>query len=316
VRVAEIAGLELWVGNARQTASYLTHAYGFEQIGDDSRGPDQVSYELEQGGVRLRVTGATDRDAPVASFVRRHGDGVRDIVLSVHDPDGRAPVPAFGETVHTLVGLAPTPSVGELVGSGAPVGLLAIDHVAISVEPGQRTACVDRYERDLGFEALGPPRVDIDVGESAFTMSSVQARDGSATLVFAEPADGPSQIADFLRENGGPGVHHVAFATGDIVATAAALRARGVGTLQVPAGYYQQARERFRDHDLPWEELERLGILVDRDDDGLLLQAFTDPIGDRPTLYFEIIQRMGATGFGTENVRALYHAVVLDRPGP
>jgi 4-hydroxyphenylpyruvate dioxygenase len=144
-------------------------------------------------------------------------------------------------------------------------------------------------------------------------MSSVRARTGTATFVFTEPADGRSQIADFLVQNGGPGVHHLAFATNDIVETATALRARRVATLGVPAAYYQQARARLGDVDLPWDELEDLGILVDCDDDGVLLQAFTDPIGDRPTLYFEIIQRVGATGFGTENIRALYQSVVLQR---
>jgi 4-hydroxyphenylpyruvate dioxygenase len=308
VTALDFAAIELWVGNARHASSYLTNALGFALIGVD-RADGTVSYRLAQGGVSMVVTGATRRDSPVADFVRRHGDGVRDIVLTA--TDGSGTTTGFGDTVHTLVEAGP-PDTGPV-----GVGLTAIDHVAVSVAPGDRDRCVARYEDELGFERFGESVELVDIGDSAFTMSSVRAGGGSATFVFAEPADGPSQIADFLREYDGPGVHHLAFATSDIVHAATALRARGVATLPVPGGYYEQARARVGRLDLPWDALQDLGILVDRDQDGVLLQAFTDPIGDRPTLYFEIIQRIGSTGFGTDNVRALYHAVVLHHaPSP
>lgn len=322
-RTDDLTIVEVPVG--RHHAAALAVAW-VGATGDTPEGGDRVSYVLGQGAVRLVVTGATERDSPVAEFVRLHGDSVRDIALTAHDHRGTASIPAFGDTVHTLLDAAsshdadlaaPVESVAQTAAARPlpPVGLVTVDHIAVSVAAGARETVAARYEQELGFERLGSPTESIDLGQSAFTMSSVRSLQGAATFVFAEPAaDRPSQIADFLLENGGPGVHHVAFATTDIVRTATALEARQVRMLRVPDSYYQQARERLGTYDLPWDELERLGILVDSDEDGLLLQAFTDPIGDRPTLYFEIIQRVGATGFGTENVRALYHAVVLQTP--
>ncbi len=305
----DMGAVELWVGNARHAARWFAAALGFSVVetARPSSG-DRVSYVLQQGGITMIVTGATRRGSPVAEFVARHGDGVRDVSLTV---EGRAPgvITAFGDTVHTLVEPPASPSPPGPDG----VGLRAVDHVAVSVEPGDRERIAARYQDELGFVRIGTPMERVDVGGSAFAMSSVRARSGDATLVFAEPAAGPSQIADFLAEYGGPGVHHLAFATDDVLATATRLRDRGVRTLPVPPAYYPHARARLGDVDLPWERLEALGILVDRDEDGLLLQAFTEPIGDRPTLYFEIIQRCGALGFGADNVRALYHAVVMQQ---
>ncbi len=323
MKARDIASIELWVGNACQATSYLTNAFGFSLTGTEANAPgasDRVSYLLQQGEVRLIVTGSTRRDSPVADFVRRHGDGVRDISLTVQDTDGGRAISAFGDTLHTLVSDAPTGAGRACADSEAvtppetdEVGLVAVDHLAVSVAAGDREGCVARYENELGFRRFGSPIQHVDLGDSAFTMSAVRGQRGNATFVFAEPANGPSQIADFLAENDGPGVHHLAFATSDIVKTATALRARRVRTLPVPVTYYEQARARLGNLDLPWDELADLGILVDCDDDGVLLQAFTDPIGDRPTLYCEIIQRDGATGFGAANIRALYHAVVVHR---
>jgi 4-hydroxyphenylpyruvate dioxygenase len=124
-----------------------------------------------------------------------------------------------------------------------------------------------------------------------------------------------SQIADYLDHFRGPGVHHIAFASDDILETVAALHSRGLRMLDVPSGYYVAARERLVGLDVPWAELEHFGVLVDRDEEGHLFQVFTEPIGDRPTVYLEIIQRVGSTGFGHDNVRALYHAVVREQQG-
>jgi 4-hydroxyphenylpyruvate dioxygenase len=308
--IQDFASIELWVGNARHTSSYLTHAFGFvvtELIGGLPH--DRISYVLEQGGIRLTVTGATCRDSPVADFVRRHGDGVRDITLTADQAEVDGIVPGFGDTVHTLVSGSP---VAHPKSTGS-VGLDRIDHVAVSVDAGSRSEVVAQYETGLGFVGVGDPVEYVDIGISSFVMSAVRASAGGATFVFAEPTDGPSQIRDFLSEYGGAGVHHIAFQTSDVIATARALKSRGVEILSVPSVYYQEARDRLSGLDQPWADLEELGILVASDHGGLLRQAFTEPIGDRPTLYFEIIERVGATGFGADNIRALYHAVVLQQ---
>jgi 4-hydroxyphenylpyruvate dioxygenase len=310
VRIREFGSIELWVGNARHTTSYLSHAFGFTVTGLSGGLPeDRVSYVLEEGQIRLIVTGATRRDSPVADFVRRHGDGVRDISLTGDQAEMEDVVQGFGDTVHTIV---TNPDVVHRENAGS-VGLDRIDHIAVSLDAGRRSQVVARYGTELGFVDVGAPVEYVDIGVSSFAMSAVRASEGGATFVFAEPTDGPSQIRDFLNEHGGAGVHHIAFQTRDVISTARALRSRGVEILSVPSVYYREARDRLPGLDQPWAELEELGILVASDHGGLLRQAFTEPIGDRPTLYFEIIERVGATGFGTDNIRALYHAVVLQQ---
>jgi 4-hydroxyphenylpyruvate dioxygenase len=327
--------LELWVGNVRQTASLFRDVLGFAVIHDDGRsaGDDRTSCSLQQGRARIVVTQATAPGSAVAEYVRVHGDGVKDVGFTVRDVDdafhsavrrGAAPirgprteggrrqatVAAFGDTTHTL--FAPTVEARSIEGEAA--GLQALDHLAVSVEAGSREHWARFYQDVFGFDRIGrDDRFEID--GSAFNMATVRGPDGSPTLVLAEPAPGsrPSQIADYLDRFGGPGVHHVAFATDDIFATVGGLRTRGLRLLEVPPGYYEEARRRLAGLDVSWDALERSGILVDRDGDGHLFQVFTEPLGDRPTVHLELIQRAGSQGFGNENVRALYHAVVREQ---
>ncbi len=339
--------LELCVGNARQAAAFFSTMYGFEIVG--TAGPSasghEVSYVLEQGDATLVVTGAADATSSAADFVRIHGDGVRDIALvvgDVADTHDRAVTagarslqgPAanergvttavlggFGDLTHTL--LSPDADPGDVIDGYQPltsprrmapaVGITGIDHYAVSVTGGDRERWTRHYCDALGMVHNSADE-HVNVEGSAFSMSTVHLPSGGA-LVLAEPTPSQrkSQITGFLESFGGPGVHHIAFATDDIGMTARELRDRGIQTLTVPGTYHEEAPTRLRDVDVPWKELAELGVLVDTDARGHLLQAFTEPLGDRPTTYLEIIQREGMAGFGTANVRHLYSEVLRER---
>jgi 4-hydroxyphenylpyruvate dioxygenase len=347
--------IELWVGNARTTAGFLMSAFGFQctaYAGPETGQRAKASYVLEQGDIRLVVSGALRADSPIAAHVHKHGDGVHDLAWLVDDAraayesaiargarDVRPPwtetdaagdlelaqVAAYGETVHTFVNRAryrsallepgysdenlPNPTVGP------PVGLLAIDHVVGNVERGRLTDWVDFYSDVLGFsELLHFDESQIRTEYSAL-VSTVVWNGGKVVMPLNEPADGlhKSQIQEYLESYDGPGVQHIALRTDDIVATVTALRARGVRFMQVPDTYYDAARERLTGFDLPWDALRAANILADRDHDGYLLQIFTETITDRPALFFEIIERRGARGFGEGNFKALFEAIERDQ---
>jgi 4-hydroxyphenylpyruvate dioxygenase len=311
--------------------------------------PERASYVLEQGDVRLLVTAALGPASPIADHVRAHGDGVRDLAIRVtsataaydaalsrgaagvnppwteEDDSGkvtRATIALYGDTQHTFVersayqglflpgfsdasGLLP-PSPG-----GPTAGLRLIDHVVANVYRGSLERWVDFYRDTLGFEQL-VHFDDAQISTQYSALMSTVVWDGSrVVLPINEPADGPrkSQIQEYLECYGSPGVQHIALATDDIVASVAALRQRGVRFLTVPDTYYEDARARMADIDLPWDALQELGILVDRDPDGYLLQIFTENVSDRPTVFFEIIEREGAKGFGAGNFKALFEAI-------
>ncbi len=347
--------IELWVGNARTTAGFLVSSFGFRctgYAGPETGVRDKVSYVLDQGAIRLVVTGALSADSPVAAHVRAHGDGVHDLAWQVDDAGAAfaaavargarpvrepwavddehgslalATVATYGETQHTFVdrrayggpSLAPGYATDDLLPDpvGPVVGLNAIDHVVANVEQGSLDQWVAFYEDVLGFAQLVHFDDDqISTGYSAL-MSTVVWDGSRIVLPINEPADGrkKSQIQEYVEAYDGPGVQHIALATNDIVAAVAALRSRGVRFMRVPATYYVEARARLAGVDLAWDELERLNILVDRDDDGHLLQIFTETITDRPTVFFEIIQRAGAKGFGEGNFKALFEAIERDQ---
>jgi len=312
----------------------------------------KASYVLEQGDIRFVVSGALRADSPIAAHVRKHGDGVHDLAWLVddaraayeravargarpirepwteRDADGElelAQVGAYGDTVHTFVNRAryrsavlepgysnenlPNPHVGP------PVGLRSIDHVVGNVERGRLDDWVAFYSDVLGFsELLHFDESQIRTEFSAL-VSTVVWNGGNIVMPLNEPADGlrKSQIDEYLESYDGPGVQHVALRTDDIVATVVALRARGVRFMQVPDTYYDEARTRVARDDLPWDALRAFNILVDRDDDGCLLQIFTETITDRPALFFEIIERRGARGFGEGNFKALFEAIERDQ---
>ena len=282
----------------------------------------------------------------VADHVYRHGDGVRDLALwvddardafakavergaeAVHEPrvlrddDGEivvAAIKTYGETIHSLVerrdyrGLF-MPGFRPVQSHYAPpdVGLKYVDHCVGNVELGRMNAWVDFYATVMGFRNLLTfDDKDISTEYSAL-MSKVMAN-GNDRIKFPinEPAEGKkkSQIDEYLEFYGGPGVQHMALATDDIIATVTALRDRGVEFLVAPTSYYRELQDRVGTIDEPIETLESLGILVDRDPDGYLLQIFTKPVEDRPTLFFEIIQRKGAKSFGKGNFKALFEAI-------
>jgi 4-hydroxyphenylpyruvate dioxygenase len=310
---------------------------------------DRASYLLEQGDVRFTVTGALAPSSPIAQHVREHGDGVRDLswnvddataafeaavrrgATPVHEPyverDGngaivRATVAAYGDTRHTFVdrtnyanefGFAPGYSVEDALpdAEGPTVGLQAVDHVVGNVPKGELARWVSFYEDVMGFAQLTHFDDDQISTEYSALMSTVVWDGSSITMPINEPADGrkKSQIQEYVEAYRGPGVQHIALATDDIICTVEALRSRGVRFMRVPDEYYDEARQRIPDVDLPWRSMQRLGILVDRDHNGLLLQIFTETITDRPTVFFEIIERRGARGFGEGNFKALFEAI-------
>ncbi len=340
--------VELWVGNARQAAYYFEHAFGFARhayAGPETGVRDRASYVLRQGEINLVVTSALSGDHEVARFACRHGDGVRDIALRVPNADeayrvaverggrgvrrpewredefGRAEIASiatYGEVVHTFVNRAdyagphlPGYVAAEPNGS-TPVGLTLLDHCVGNVELGKMDEWVGFYERVLGFENIIHYDDEQIHTEYSALMSKVMA-DGQGKIKFPinEPAEGrrKSQIAEYLDYNGGPGVQHVAVQTDDIVQTVEEMQARGVLFLATPETYYEDAFDRVGEIEESWGDLRRLRILVDRDEDGYLLQIFTKPTQDRPTLFFEVIQRHGARTFGEGNFKALFEAI-------
>lgn len=341
--------LEWWVGNARQAAAFLASAFGFEIVahaGPETGLADRVSYVVEQGDVRFVVTGPLDPDSIVATHHRLHGDGVRDVAFTVasaehayeealargaiglrapwvdEDDRGkvvRATIATYGDTCHTFVerssysglflpGFEPA---GLARPCGPAVGLASIDHVVGNVEQGRLDHWVSFYERVLDLRQLTHFDDEQISTEYSALRSTVVWDGGQVVMPINEPAAGrrKSQIEEYLDYYRAPGVQHVALATPDIVTAVRALRERGVRLLDVPAAYYDEARRRLEGIDLPWDELAPLGILVDREAGGYLLQIFTEPVTHRPTVFFEVIQRCGARGFGEGNFKALFEAI-------
>ena len=339
--------LELYVGNAKQATAFYVQALGFREVayaGLETGRRDSVSHVLEQGGIRLVLTGALTADHPAGRHVAAHGDGVKTIALSVPDAehahrvavsrgarsvrepwsvadgDGeviRAGVAAYGEVEHTFVQRSGyegvfLPGYARRDGNRSDVGLLAVDHVVGNVELGEMESWVGFYERVFGMTELNSFTDEAISTEYSALMSKVVS-DGSGRIKFPinEPAEGRrrSQVDEFLEFHGGPGVQHLALTTEDIVGTVSRLRARGIEFLRTPDSYYDELPERVGDIDEPLGELRRHGILADRDEEGYLLQVFSRPLADRPTLFLEVIERHGATGFGQGNFKALFEAI-------
>ncbi len=341
--------VEFFVGNARQAAYFYRAAFGMSLVsysGPETGRRDRASYVLQQGKVRFVLTTALRSDTPIAEHVHCHGDGVRAIALwvddaraawlattsrgavSVQEPtetedaDGKvviASIAAYGDTLHTFVerkdyrgaflpGFTATPpdSIAK------PVGLLHIDHIVGNVGWNSMNEWVDFYAKVMGFQ-LYQHFDDSDIStEYSALMSKVMANgNGYVKFPINEPAEGrrKSQIEEYLDFYSGPGVQHMALATDDILATVSQMQQQGVSFLTVPHSYYADLQARIGRIDEPIEELERLGILVDRDNEGYMLQIFTRPVEDRPTVFYEIIQRKGSRSFGKGNFKALFEAI-------
>ena len=341
--------IEFWVGNAKQAAHYYQSAFGYQLVayrGPETGVRDRASYLLVQNKVRLLLTSAVVPEHTIAQHALRHGDGVRDIALWVDDAREAfgvaiergaravqeptvltdehgeviiAGIQTYGETIHSLVerggytglfmpGFVPmSPRVVT-----APVGLQYVDHCVGNVELGQMNRWVKFYEDVMGFRNL-ISFDDSDISTEYSSLMSKVVASGNDRIKFPinEPAQGKkkSQIDEYLEFYRGPGVQHLALATDDIVATVTALRDRGVDFLRVPATYYETVLERVGRIDEDLAPLQDLGVLIDRDDEGYLLQIFSKPVQDRPTVFYEIIQRKGARSFGKGNFKALFEAI-------
>ena len=315
--------------------------------GPETKVRDRASYVLEQGEARYVFTGAMGPEGPIAQHVHEHGDGVKDVAFRVPDATdafeqatsrGATPVleptiledehgkvvhsaiAAYGDTVHSFVErenysgpfLPGYRAEEPLPDDGPPVGIKLIDHVVCNVELGKMNEWVEFYARILGFNQLVHFRDDQISSDYSALMSKVMWDGvGRVKLPINEPAAGKkkSQIDEYLEFYRGPGVQHVAMATDDIVATVDALRHRGVKFIRVPQTYYQRVREQVGDIDESWDDVERLNVLADRDEEGYLLQIFTKNVQDRPTVFYEVIERRGSRGFGVNNFKELFLAI-------
>jgi 4-hydroxyphenylpyruvate dioxygenase len=290
------------------------HGDGVRDVCFEVRDVDAAYAWAVHHGARPERPPATDEDGGGdgdGSGVGR-GDGGHGVIR-------HAAIGAYGDTVHTFLdrsgyrGLFAPQFVDSPLASptGPPVGLGAIDHVVGNVERGSLDWWVRYYETVLGLDELLHFSDEQISTEYSALMSTVVWNGDKIVLPINEPAEGrrKSQIEEYLDYYRSPGVQHLALRTPDIVQAVRALRARGVRFLEVPPEYYDEARQRMAGVELPWEALAELGILVDRDQDGYLLQIFTENLGDRPTVFFEIIQREGAKGFGEGNFKALFEAI-------
>jgi 4-hydroxyphenylpyruvate dioxygenase len=309
----------------------------------------QVGYVMAQGEIRLVISGALGPDSPISDFVQAHGDGVKRVALRVPDCEvafreavargaapltepgfeddadgraGRASVALYGEVVMTFVErsayrgafLPGYQAIGEPGASAGHrgAGIAAIDHVVGNVELGKMNAWVKWFEDVLGFEQMQHFTDEAISTEYSALMSKVM-QNGSGKVKFPinEPAPGKrkSQIEEYLEFNRAPGVQHIALITGDVIQTVDELKRRGVEFLTVPRSYYHDLWQRVGEIREDVREIERLNIMVDRDDEGYLLQIFSKPVQDRPTMFFEVIQRRGSRGFGEGNFKALFEAI-------
>jgi 4-hydroxyphenylpyruvate dioxygenase len=341
--------VEFFVGNARQAAYFYRAAFGMKLVayaGPETGRRDRASYVVQQGKVRFVLTTPLRPDSDIAGHIARHGDGVRSIALWVddarkswqettsrgaisaeeprvledeHGTSVVASIQAYGDTLHSFVErgkydgpFLPGYRAFAEDNIARPVGLLHIDHCVGNVGWNAMDEWVKFYEDVMGF-GLYQHFDDNDIStEYSALMSKVMANgNGYVKFPINEPAEGKrrSQIEEYLEFYGGPGVQHIALATNDILDTVSRLQAQGIEFLTVPHTYYTELQDRVGRIDENIEELERLGILVDRDDEGYMLQIFTRPVEDRPTLFYEIIQRKGSRSFGKGNFKALFEAI-------
>ncbi len=338
--------IELYVGNARQAAHFYRTALGFKPIaycGLETGLRDRASVIVQQNDVNLMLTSALTPDSPVAEHVKLHGDDVKDIAFSVtdasmafesavangakpimpptviEDDEGsitKATIGAFGDTVHSFIqrdgmGNSFFPNFQPIKNPPPtfPTGLTSIDHVAVSVEPQQLNELVEFYNRVLNFHHSFSE--DIVTSYSSMNSKVVENKSGLIKFPIVEPAPGKrrSQIEEYLAFHHGPGAQHIALTSETMVSTVRRLRANGNEFLETPNSYYDMLPQRVGDIEEDIEELRELNILVDRDEWGYLMQIFTKPLLNRPTVFLEIIQRKQAKGFGSGNIKALFQAM-------
>lgn len=341
--------VEFYVGNAKQAAHYYKTAFGFQSVayaGPETGVKDRASYVLVQNKLRFVLTTSLLPDGDIARHVAKHGDGVKVLALWVDDARSafeetvkrgatpylepvvekdefgevvRSGIQTYGDTVHLFIErknyngpFLPGYKEWKTAYNPTDTGLQYVDHCVGNVGWNEMNTWVSFYERTMGFKNLiSFDDSDISTEYSALMSKVMSNGNGRVKFPINEPAEGKkkSQIEEYLDFYGGPGVQHVAIATNDIIQTVFDLQGRGVEFLTVPGSYYDTLLERVGTIDESIEPLRKLGILVDRDDEGYLLQIFTKPIQDRPTVFFEIIQRKGAQSFGKGNFKALFESI-------
>jgi len=341
--------VEFYVGNAKQAAHFYKTAFGFQSLaysGPETGVKDKVSYAVRQHKLTFVFTTALKQNSPIAQHVHLHGDGVKMLALRVPNAAGAwhettirgaksflepvtltdghgevviSGIHTYGETVHLFIerknytgAFMPGFKEWKTVYNPAPTGLLYVDHCVGNVGWNQMNKWVKFYEDVMGFKnILTFDDSDISTEYSALMSKVMSSGNGFVKFPINEPAEGKkkSQVEEYLEFYNGEGCQHVALATNDIVETVTQLQERGIEFLKVPTTYYTDLQQRVGKIDEDVHALENLGILVDRDNEGYLLQIFTKPVQDRPTLFFEIIQRKGAKSFGKGNFKALFEAI-------
>ncbi len=341
--------VEFYVGNAKQSALFYQHCFGFDLVaykGPETGSRDTISYVLQQNKIRFVLSSSVKSNHEIMRHVDLHGDGVKVLALWVDDAkdaydkaiakgaesafepfvskddDGEvvmAGIKTYGETIHTLVerknytgAFLPGFIAKTNAANGNGTGLQYIDHCVGNVELGKMNHWVKFYQEVLGFKLLITfDDKDISTKYTALMSKVVSNGNGYIKFPINEPAEGlkRSQIDEYLDFYKGAGVQHVAIATNDICTTVRELRNRGIDFLYVPDNYYEDVLDRVGDIEEDLATLKELNILIDRDEEGYLLQIFTKPLQDRPTVFFEIIQRRGAQSFGKGNFKALFEAI-------
>jgi 4-hydroxyphenylpyruvate dioxygenase len=337
------------VGNAKQAAHFYKTAFGFQSLayaGLATGLKDRESYVVQQGKIRLVLTSPLKGGTEIGKHIDQHGDGVKAVALWVDDAEKsfretvsrgaepylepqtekdsfgevkRSGIKAYGDTVHLFVERSRYSGV-FLPGfvewktdyNPTPTGLKFVDHMVGNVGWGEMNKWVDFYARTMGFaQLISFDDKDISTDYTALMSKVMSNGNGRIKFPINEPAEGKkkSQIEEYLDFYGGAGIQHIAVATDNILETVTALRSRGVEFLTVPGSYYEDLLDRVGHIDEDLGPLRKLGILVDRDEEGYLLQIFTKPVEPRPTVFFEIIQRKGAKSFGKGNFKALFEAI-------
>lgn len=352
--VKDFHHLEYYVGNAKQAAYFYRGALGFEPLayrGPETGDKEKVSYVLKSKRARVMLTTPLHSRHPASQWLKKHGDGVRDVAFTVEDSASAhasclsrgaicayapvesedeagiyktAGVKTYGETVHSLVddrdykgvwapGFVP---LDLPAAPGRPTGIEYVDHVVGNVEAGKMNEWRDYYQKVFGFANFVVfDETDISTKYSALKSRVMRSENWRVKLPINEPAKGlrKSQIEEFLDCFEGPGVQHVALGTGDILETVRSLRANGVEFLTIPDAYYELLPGRVGKIDESLDDVRDLRVLADKDEDGYLLQLFTKPVEDRPTFFFELIQRKGSRGFGQNNFQALFESIEIEQ---
>lgn len=347
LKIRQIHHIEFYVGNAKQADYYYRNGFGYSRIaylGLETGDREKTSYVLKQGTSRLVFSSPHNPESEISEHIRKHGDGVKDIALEVDDADlafelalkngaealappftlkddsgevRKASVKIYGDTIHSFISKKNyngsfLPGFVESHKEGRNAGLLRVDHFVANVEFGKMEVWEEWYKRVFGFSRF-MTFDDKDISTEYSALQSIVMANDSKSIKFPinEPARGirKSQIEEYLDCYKSPGVQHIALLTDDIISSVSKLRENGIDFLEVPDSYYDQLTERVGHVDEDIQKLKQLRLLVDSDEDGYLLQIFTKPVEDRPTLFYEIIQRKGCQGFGKGNFKALFEAI-------